>query len=195
MLLLTACSGPQPHVAPTVSIAPAPTPGATPTRTPAAADNENERGQLVKKIGEEAILVTDGYDAPPTLTFKVVSIKPIKCDGPNATRPNGTPIAVALEIVTSPTFSGPLEVDGRTGMISFRPHYWTGYASNGTRMSTVESSVEHGCLADKTTLLPGYFGKGENLTGLVILDVATPTGEVSFAPNGVGGWVWKYPAA
>ena len=193
-LLLTACSGPQPQVAPTPSVAPTSTPSATPTPTPAATDTENERGQLVKKIGEEAILVTDGYDAPPTLTFKVTSIEPIKCDAPNAAPPNGTAIAVALEIATSPTFSGPLEVNGQEGMISFRPHYWKGYASNGTRMDTVASSVEHGCLADTRKLLPDYVGKGEKLTGLVILDVTTPTGEVSFAPNGIGGWVWKYPA-
>jgi hypothetical protein len=194
-LMLTACSGPQPQAAPTVSVAPASTPSATPTPTPVATGNENERGLVVKKIGEAAILVTDGYDAPPTLTFKVTSIKPIKCDAPNATRPNGTAIAVALEIVTSPTFSGPLEVNGHAGLISFRPHYWKGYASNGTQMNTVESSVQTGCLADRTKLLPDYFGKGEKLNGLVILDVTTPTGEVSFAPNGVGGWVWKYPAA
>ncbi|WP_140416468.1 hypothetical protein [Arthrobacter globiformis] len=195
-LLLTACSGPAPQAAPTASVAPASTPSATPTPAPAATGTgtENERGQLVTRIGEEAILVTDGYDAPPTLTFKVTSIKPIKCDAPNAPRPNGTAIAVALEIVASPRFSGPLKVDGQSGMISFGPHYWKGYASDGTRMTTVQSAVEHGCLADKTKLLPRYFGKGEKLTGLVILDVTTPAGEVSFVPNGIGGWVWKYPA-
>jgi hypothetical protein len=192
--MLTACSGPQPQAAPTVSVAPASTPSATPTSTPTATRNENERGQLVKKIGEAATLFTDGEDAPPTLTFKVTSIKPIQCDAPYATPPKGTAIAVALEIVTSPTFSGPLEVDGQAGMISFRPYYWKGYASNGTRMNTVESSVQQGCLADSTKLLPDYFGKGEKLNGLVVLDVTTPTGEVSFDPNGGGGWVWKYPA-
>lgn len=199
-LMLTACAGPQPQAAPTdstasASTAPAPTPSATRTPTTRATGNENERGQVVKKIGEEAILVTDGYDAPPTLTFKVTSIEPIECDAPDATPPNGTALAVAVEVVTSSKFSGPLEVDGQTGMISFGPRYWTGYASNGTRMSTVESSVQHGCLADNTKLLPEYFGKGEKLKGLVILDVTAPTGEVSFAPNGIGGWVWKYPAA
>lgn len=194
-LMLTSCSSPQPEAAPTVSVAPAATQSATPTPTPTATRNENERGQLVKKIGEPASLMTDEESDKPTMTFKVTSIKPIKCDAPYATPPNGTAIAVALEIITTPTFAGPLEVDGQPGMISFRPYYWKGYASNGTRMNTVDSHIMHGCLADETRLLPDYFGKGEKLNGLVILDVTTPSGEVSFDPNGNGGWVWKYPSA
>lgn len=193
-LMLTACSGPQPEAGPTVSVAPA-TQSAAPTPTPTATRNENDRGQLVKKIGEAATLFTDGEDAPATLTFKVTSIKPIKCDAPYAAPPNGIALAVALEIVTAPTFSGPLEVNGQAGMISFRPYHWKGYAANGTRMNTVESTVQHGCLADTTKLLPEYIGKGEKLNGLVILDVTTSSGEVSFDPYGGDGWVWKYPAA
>ena len=60
-------------------------------------------------------------------------------------------------------------------------------------MDTVKSSIEHSCLADKTKLLPDYFGKDQKLTGVVILDVTTPTGEVAWIPNGIGGWVWEYP--
>lgn len=194
-LLLTACSAPQPQAAPTVSVAPASTPSATPTPTPTATRNENERGQLVKKIGEVATLLTDGEGTPPAMTFKVTSIKAIKCDAPYATPPKGTALAVAFEIVTTKTFAGPLTVDGQEGQISFGPHYWKGYAPNGTRMNTVESSVNRSCLADETRLLPDYFGKGEKLNGLVILDVTSPSGEVSFDPNGGGGWVWKYPSA
>lgn len=192
-LLLTACSGPQPQAAPAVSVPPATTPSATPTPTPSS--NENERGQLIKKIGETASLLTDGENTTPTLTFKVTSIKAIKCDAPYATPPNGTAIAVAVEVATTRTFSGPLAVNSQEGQISFGPHYWKGYAPNGTRMNTVESSVNRSCLADTTKLLPDYFGKGEKLNGLVILDVATPSGEVAFDPSGNGGWVWKYPSA
>lgn len=190
---LTACSGPQPQAAPTVSVAPASTPSATPT--PAPTPKTNDRGQIIKKIGETATLMTDEESDEPTMRFKVTSIKPIKCDAPYATPPNGTALAVALEIVTTPTFEGRLEVNGQPGMISFSPYYWKGYAASGTRMNTVESSVKYGCLADATKLLPDHFGKGEKLNGLVILDVTSPNGEVSFDPEGFGGWVWKYPSA
>lgn len=194
-LTLTACSSPQPQAAPSVSVAPASTTSATPTPTPTATRNENERGQIIKKIGETASLMTDEESDRPTMTFKVTSIKPIKCDASYATPPNGTALAVALEIVTTPTFEGALRVNGQPGMISFSPHYWKGYAANGTRMNTVESHVKYGCLADSTKLLPDHFGKGEKLNGLVILDVTSPTGEVAFDPEGFGGWVWKYPSA
>ena len=130
-LMLTACSGPEPQAAPTVSVAPASAPSARPTPYVAVAGYENERGQVVQEIGEAAVLVTDGYDFPPTMTYTMTSIEPIKCDAPNAPRPQGIAIAVALETVTSPTFSGPLEIDGQPGMISFRPHYRKGYASDG----------------------------------------------------------------
>jgi hypothetical protein len=192
-LMLAACSGPQPQAAPAVSVAPASAQSARSAPNAAADGNENERGQVVQEIGEIAVLVTDGYDAPPTMTFKVTSIEPVKCDAPDAPKPNGIAIAVALEIVTSPTFSGPLVINGQPGMISFRPDYWKGYASNGTQMNTVESPIEHGCLADKTMLLPDYFGKDRKLNGVVILDVTTPAGEVAFVPNGIGGWAWEYP--
>jgi hypothetical protein len=167
----------------------------TPTPTSAPTPKTNDRGQIIKKIGEVAGLMTDEKSTEPTMTFKVTSIKPIVCDAPYGTPPKGTAIAVALEIVTKPTFSGALEVNGQAGQISFGPHYWKGYAPNGTRMNTVESSVNQGCLADTSKLLPDFFGKGEKLNGIVILDVATPSGEVSFDPEGFGGWVWKYPSA
>lgn len=193
--MLTACSGPQPQAAPTVSVAPASTSSATPTPTPTATRNENERGQLIKKIGEVATLLTDGEGTPPTMTFKVTSIKPVKCDAVYAPPPNGIAVAVAFEVATTKSFFGPLTVNDVEGQISLGPHYWKGYAPNGTRMNTVESSISRSCLADETRLLPDYFGKGEKLNGVVILDVATPSGEVSFDPTGLGGWVWKYPSA
>lgn len=190
-LLLTGCSALQPQATPIVSVTPASAPRAA--AAPAPASTENGRGQLVTKIGEAVTLYTNGYDAPSTLTFKVTSIEPVECDAPPATPPNGTLIAVSLEIATSPTFSGPPQAKGQLGKISFRPYYWKGYASDGTPMDTVESSVQNDCLADSAPL-PDYFGKDEEWNGQVILDVTTPTGEVAFDPYGGGGWVWEYPS-
>ncbi|WP_157372115.1 hypothetical protein [Arthrobacter sp. Soil736] len=175
-----------------MSVAPAGSP--SPTPTPTATRNENDRGQLIKKIGEAATLMTDPESDVPTMTFKVTSIKPITCDAPYATPPKGTALAVSLQVATTAKFSGPLSVNSQPGLISFGPHYWKGYAANGTRMNAIDSSIDHSCLADDTQLLPDYIGKGEKLNGLVILDVTTPAGEVAFDPDGSGGWVWKYPA-
>lgn len=133
----------------------------------------------------------DGGDTM-TMKFKVTSIKAVTCDAPYATAPKGQALAVALEIETTSQFEGPLEVNGTPGMVSFRPYYWKGYASNGTRMNTVDTGIHHNCLSDTTSLLPDYIGKGEKLNGLVILDVTTPKGSLAFSPDESLGWTWQY---
>ncbi|MBP3043681.1 hypothetical protein KKR91_03560 [Arthrobacter jiangjiafuii] len=191
-LALTACSS-TPAPSQDVSVDSAASPSAAAEMTPTVA--ENDRGQIIKEIGETAGLFTDEEADEPTMKFKVTSIKAIECDAPYATPPTGTALAVSLEIETTATFVGPLNVNGQDGLVSFGARDWKGYAPNGTRMNTVDTSIQQNCLVDNTQLLPDFFGKGEKLNGLVILDVTTPTGEISFDPSGSGGWVWKYPSA
>lgn len=191
-LILTACSGPQPQAAPTVSVAPATPPSATPAPTPTPTSKTNERGQIIKNIGDTAGLGNpDGGDAV-TMKFKVTSIKAITCDAPYATPPKGQAIAVSMEIETTASFEGPLIVNGAPGMISFSPYYWRGYADNGTRMNTVDSNIRQSCVSDPTVLLPDHIGKGDKLNGIVILDVSTPTGAVAFEPQEGVAWTWPY---
>ncbi|MDP9693030.1 UNVERIFIED_ORG: hypothetical protein J2X79_000567 [Arthrobacter globiformis] len=133
----------------------------------------------------------DGGDSI-AMKFKVTSIKAITCDAPYATPPKGRAIAVAMEIETTSKFEGPLSINGTPGMISFSPYYWRGYASNGTRMNTVDSNISQSCLNDPTALLPDHIGKGEKLNGVVILDVSTPKGWVAFEPQEGVAWTWPY---
>lgn len=129
-----------------------------------------------------------------TLEFKVTSIKPITCDAPYATQPKGTALSVQLEIETTSDFEGPLTVDGTPGLISFGPHYWKGYASDGTRMNTVDTNTSYNCLSDRTELVPDYIGKGEKIRGMVILDVSDSSGSVSYSPYNDDGWTWDFPS-
>lgn len=191
-LMLTACSSPQPQSEPTVSVAPASTPSPTPTPTATPTTRTNERGEIIKKIGETAGLGNVDGGNVMTMKFKVASIKAITCDAPYATPPKGQAIAVALEIQTKPDFEGPLAINGAPGMISFSPYYWRGYAANGTRMNTVDSNISQNCLSDRTVLLPDSIGKGEKLNGLVILDVSTRNGSVAFEPQEGVAWTWNY---
>ncbi|AUI50902.1 hypothetical protein [Arthrobacter crystallopoietes] len=191
-VLLAGCGAPETEPAPTISVAPAASAKATPTPTPTPTRNANSRGQVIKDVGETAW--TELPDGTKDLKLKVTSIKPIECDAPYAGKPNGIPLAVTMEIETSPEFQGALEVNGQPGMISFTPYYWKGYAANGTRMNTVESDITHNCLADETRKLPDYLGKGEKVEGVVILDVATKKGSVAFDPYGEPGWIWNYPS-
>ncbi|WP_140394983.1 hypothetical protein [Arthrobacter sedimenti] len=201
-LLLTGCSSAETAAssedatpAPTVSVAPA-SPSAEPedSATAAPTPERNERGDIIKTIGENG-----GWKAveggPNTINFKVTSIAPAVCDNPYPGEANGIPMAVTLEIETTADFEGPISVNGVPGQISFSPYYWKGYADNGTRMNTVDSNINKTCLANEALLLPDYVGKGEKLNGQVILDVTTPTGTISYSPDGGSGWVWEYPSA
>ncbi|WP_129587253.1 hypothetical protein [Arthrobacter alpinus] len=160
-----------------------------PTVSPTPARPVTVRGELIKKVGQES---SWGYDDTGiTLHFKVTSIAPIECDMSGA-KPSGTALAVGLEIATDANFFGPLEVNGVDGQISFGSYYWRGYEPDGTRMNSVDSSAANNCLQDRGRLIPDYFGTGEKLKGLVILDVTTPTGTIVFNPAGGDGWAWKY---
>lgn len=194
-LALSSCSSPAPQAAPTVSVPPAATETPSPTPTPTATPNRNDRGQMIKEIGETAGWKGDKDASTPTMTFKVTSIQPIACDTPYGISPTGSMIAINVEVATTSAFVGPLIVNGQEGLISFDSHYWKGYAANGTRMNAVDSSATSNCLTDRSKLLPSDIGKGEQLNGLVLLDVTSPSGEVAFDPYGTGGWVWKYPSA
>lgn len=175
---------------PTASVSASPT-ASVQTTTAAPTSNRNERGQLIKGIGQVASFQSDTTHTD-TLTFKVTSIKPITCDATSGTQPKGTALAVSLEIQTTAEFDGPLTVNGTPGQISFGPYYWKGYTPDGTRMNTVDTNISHSCLADATLLVPEYIGKGEKVKGIVVLDVSTPTGSVSYSPWDDDGWIWKY---
>lgn len=184
-LLVTGCSS-QPPPAPTLNVEPA-APSEKPTPAQPAM---NERGQIIKTIGETGSWTSEDGNTQELL-FKVTSIKPIDC-GDQAPKPNGMTIAVALEVETSADFVGPLTVDGQPGFISFTSYSWKGYAPNGTRMNKVDTEVTINCFAHEAKELPDYIGKGEKASGIIILDVTTPEGEVAFESNGAA-WVWKYP--
>lgn len=184
-LLVTGCSS-QPSPAPTLNVEPAAPSDTQPEAGPAM----NERGQIIQKIGETVAWSSENGETQDLL-FKVTSIKPIDC-GDQAPKPNGMTIAVALEVETYTDFAGPLTVDGQPGFISFTSYSWKGYAANGTRMNKIDTDVTINCFAHEAKELPDHIGKGEKVSGIIILDVTTPKGEVAFESNGVS-WVWKYP--
>lgn len=193
-LLLTGCSGSaEPEAQPTLSVEPAEV--ATGQPSPTSTVITNARGNIQKKVGELAGAGSTTL-ADATLKFKVTSIEPITCDAPYATPPTGIALAVAIEVETMPNFEGGLNINGAPGLTSFDSHYWKGYASNGTRMNKIDTTAAQNCVADQGRLLPSSLGKGEKATGIVILEVTTPTGSVAYDGAGMisGGWEWEYPA-
>lgn len=152
---------------------------------------KNARGQIIKKAGETAWTVDSA--GKQLLSFKVLSIKPATCTSDLGFKPQGTVMAISLEIETSPDLKGPTS-DGTTSGVYFGAQEWTGYGSDGIKMNTLLTTAASACLTDRNQEIGGIVGPGEKVKGIVLVDVTTPTGELAF--NGVGAkaaWVWQYP--
>lgn len=199
--ILSGCGSPQPSTAETltqtptaqVTTSPIATPSASPTTvapTTPPPPKTNDRGQIIKSVGEKAWTTDD--DQEELLSFTVTAIESIQCDAQYGTVPTGTALAVHMEIETAADFVGSLTVDGNPGQISFSPYYWKGYTPDDTRMNTVDTNIRSNCLTDRTLLLPDYIGKAEKVKGIVILDVSTPTGSIAYSPWDSEGWIWEY---
>lgn len=204
VLLLTGCAGAtQSEAQPTSSVespktsSPAPsqeTSSPVPSPSPTGPVT-NARGNIPKKVGEIARAGGKTIETA-TLKFRVTSIEAITCDAPYAQQPAGTALAVALEVETTPDFKGAVSVNGVPSLTSFSSYHWKGYTSNGTRMNQLDTVAGQNCVADTTRLLPSSMGKGEKAAGIVVLEVTTPTGSISYDGAGLvsGGWEWEYPA-
>jgi hypothetical protein len=189
---LAGCSSPSPAAnAPEVNVPPASTPSPTPTPTPTG-PKTNERGNVVKKVGEVAYL-TNAEGKPSGLQFKVTSIKRAVCDANYPLNIKGTPLAVTLEVVTTPDFRGAYDTQ-ENPTVSFDPNLWRGYAANGTRMNKVAGDVSYGCFTDPSKFLPMSISKGEKVSGTLVFDVATPTGSIAYSVSdfNTGGWEYAY---
>jgi hypothetical protein len=193
MLLAGCSSNATTEPTPSLSVEPA---QATATPSPSSTLVKNARGNVTKQIGVLAMAGGKTQADEPTLKFKVTSIEPITCDAPYATPPVGTAMAVAIEVETSADFVGGLTVNGAPGLTSFDAYNWKGYAANGTRMNKIDTVAADNCVADESRLLPSVIGKGEKATGIVILEVTSPTGSLAYDGSGMvsNGWEWEYPA-
>ena len=194
-LALPACSaGPQGAAVETSSSSAAPQMSIAPPEgaLPSPSRNTNERGELIKEIGEIAGM--PGQDGELDLEFTVTGFEFVKCSK-YAPKLNGHALAAHVEVNTSSDFEGPVSINGSDGQIAFDAHYWRGYEPDGTRMNDISGDAILNCFESKAKLLPSGIRKGEKAKGLVLLDVTTKSGEVVFDPYGDGGWVWKFPGS
>lgn len=158
---------------------------------PTSASTENDRGQLVREIGETASIGKDGDE--PSFEMKVTGFEFVECTGVYAQEIQGHVLAVNVEMETAPDFVGNdgfNDVDDvmLTGWLN-----WTGYDEEGFKMSSLGGDGISNCFDDGRELFPDYLGKGEKAKGQILLNVTTESGEVAFDPFRSGGWVWEYP--
>lgn len=201
VLALTGCQAP---ATPT----PTPTSTATPTESkslapavaeesplsvPSATPQTNDRGQVIKKIGEEARLVGN-EDGETNFRMKVTGFDFVECDGVYAQDMTGHMLAVSVEMETSKDFIGTSSFNNVMDVMLPEAYSWLGYEPDGTKMSDLAGGgVVSNCFDDGRLTFPDYLGRGEKAKGQILLNVTTKSGEVVFDPEGNGGWVWEYP--
>lgn len=152
----------------------------------------NERGNLVKEIGETGGVMADpGSD--PYMEFTVTEIVTDgQCTAEFAEpAENGQFLFVELKISTSGASSWP---EGTQGIgFDFTPHDFSIIGSDGLTEHELDTIATYGCLPDGE-LLPNQIGPGENVVGTIVLDTANSTGTLVYKPWYLdeGGWEWNY---
>lgn len=152
---------------------------------------KSERGNVVKAIGEAAGII--GEDGQPLVTFVVNSITPDVVCTQEYTEPaeNGNFLAVDVSVQTSPAMTDPDALITSFDMSSY--HFRT-IAPNGTSSNADPDTFAAFSCLDDSVLLPSSIGPGENVTGVVVLDVETPQGILIYENSSIGdGWEWNYP--
>jgi len=146
----------------------------------------NERGNLVKAIGQLAGVVNEAGETLVDLT--ITAIEPnFVCTAEYADAPvNGQFIAITFDITTTAALAAE----------SSPSWYMSEYdikviGPDGTRENDSTGNA-YMCLNDGERL-PSDIGPGEHVVGKLVLDSAYPTGSlVVDSQTGGGGWEWGY---
>ncbi|MCC9206498.1 hypothetical protein [Arthrobacter sp. zg-Y769] len=156
------------------------------TATPAP---RSPRGNLIKKVGEPALVLIEEGSKDWALNFTVTDIQVDPgCTSPQAVpAENGHFVVVSLEAATvaEPEFSEVL------GGVHFGG--WKAIASNGTTVNNVMSTASFSCLGSAERI-PSSMGAAEKVAGKVVLDVPDVSGTLVHTQGGGTGWEWEYDA-
>jgi hypothetical protein len=151
----------------------------------------NERGNLVKGIGELAGV--GGLErGVHTAVWSIDGIETgIDCTEPyQSAEPEGHLTTVDLNLSTGPDWD---EYTGGYGYVS--PSYFTFIDSKGVTHSDLETIATYSCLPESQTFNDGSLGAGQNFTGKIILDLPDTEGTLVFTPSwdiyNTSGW--EYP--
>ena len=148
-----------------------------------------DRGNISKKVGDEAGLTTSSGD--PVVDFTVTDIQTdFQCTNPYAEGPeNGSFVKVDIEATTGSTEA--LEEAFFIDSFSFTPFQWKFVDSSGHTANEIATSPTFGCL-EGAEAIPSDIGPKENVAGSLILDIPENSGTLIFEPAGAGGgWEWS----
>ena len=167
------------------------TPTPTPTETQAGADFGerviNDRGNLVKEIGQLAGVSLADHDDVLAAQFAVTDVVvDIPCTDEYADAPqNGHFIGIHLNVETTPELA-----QDEIGTLSFGQWGWLGFDADGKRVNDPVGNALW-CMT-ATDQLPTDIGPGQSVSGWIVLDKPTTSGSVALTMGAANGWEWSY---
>lgn len=192
VLAMSACSA---TPAPVVTVTAAPQASATadpnvitPTPSPTPTMTRSERGNAIKKIGDEAVLI-DGY-GEVAVRFKVTKIQPnFKCTSEFADKSaNGQYVGIWMDITTTKAVD--MDSDDADVVPYFNPGDWQVIGPDGV---TENDSYGNGysCPRDSDSL-PSQLGSNKHVKGVVVVDTKLKSGHLALVQDFLdSGWEWE----
>jgi hypothetical protein len=154
----------------------------------------NDRGNIVKEMGEEGAIMTEAGDAP-WVTFTVDSVKPAECTPEwqeyGSPPENGHLVAVQMRFATTPAMAGEPGLEYFT--VSGYDFNFIG--SDGVTVSSLDTMATYSCLPENQLLTSDALRPGQQYRGAVVLDVPEPSGVLVYQPSSLwidGGWEWEF---
>lgn len=161
------------------------TPSVTPTPTGPA---KSARGNNVLQVGQGVSVNTSSGKPAVTFVVNAIQVDP-QCTGSFVQQPeNGHFVALDISAQTTPELAQLVFSHN----FSFSPILWKAIAANGTTFNgNVWSFQASSCLPNGQELTSAI-GPGENVHGMVILDVPTTSGVLVFDPYSGPNWEISY---
>lgn len=154
----------------------------------------NDRGNIVKTLGEEAG-ITDDITGKPVITFAIDAITPAECQ-PNwaeygSSPVNGNLIAIDLRVATAPE----LAQSSMTGYFTVSPAEFRFVDPDGITHGNLATMSTFGCLPDNEEFTTDILSPGSQYVGKIVLDLPAAHGTLIYAPmttTGNVGWEWSF---
>jgi hypothetical protein len=145
----------------------------------------NERGNIVKTLGEEGGVISE--DGTSLYTFAFDSIAPdVPCTDEYSTYDpeNGHLVAVQMRVATAAVNADEL------GYLTVGAHDFKFIGSDGLTFTNVDTIATYGCISDSLKFPSDQLRPGSQYAGVVLLDLPATSGTLIYQPSSLseGGW-------
>jgi hypothetical protein len=148
----------------------------------------NERGNIVKALGEEGG-ITNPDGSAQLLTFAVDSITADAACTSEYAEPaeNGHLVAVALRVSTSAALTA-------DNYISVSPYDFKFIGADGITVDELGTIGAYSCMDDDDTFTSAQLGPAQMYVGTVVIDAPEAAGTLVFSPSWgqAGGWEYSF---